>query len=494
MWLQTGGPGGSGRGLVFGLGHVFNILFQGKYDLIGFDPRGISETTPLVNCFGNKANFELFKKGTILQDGTELPPDPWSRQGREHLADQARIQTALNKAKFERCAKQMGEELRHMSTSTVVRDIDFMSTVLDGAHGRINYIGFSYGTILGAYLVNMLPASRLGRIAIDGVASAPKWSNEPTHTWLESWLVDTDKAFQWFLHDCSRAGPDACGVTKFKGEAPATIAHRLDRYLESLYETPISVPDAAVPGILTSAMARTVLYSSTNSPQSWQRIARWFGDAINGNVTGLFEARHKPLPSTDLLDQEDLSRAAVVCGDAPPQFKAATTEQLVDSTLAALKTCRRFGANVAPIEPDGNCEFHPAFGKTPERFSGPWNNTLEQPMLIVSNTADPITPRNSGEEIHKLMGSSSRILIQDSPGHCSVSSASPCTLAVYARYFVNGTLPKNHQLCKVQDEYFKKDQAFVVDETRLAFVTNEERQLYPLAVRASAAWSNILNI
>lgn len=60
----------------------------------------------------------------------------------------------------------------------------------------------SYGTILGAYLVNMIP-DKIGRVIVDGVASAPRWANQHPHDWLHSWIVDTEKTFQWFLRDCS---------------------------------------------------------------------------------------------------------------------------------------------------------------------------------------------------------------------------------------------------------------------------------------------------
>jgi TAP-like protein len=111
-----------------------------------------------------------------------------------------------------------------------------------------------------------------------------------------------------------------------------------------------------------------------------------------------------------------------------------------------------------------------------------WNNKLDTPMLIISNTADPITPRASGEEIHKLMGKSSRLLIQDSPGHCSLSSVSPCTLGWYRSYLVNGTLPENHFMCKVEGSYFKDPDAEKKAELK-------EDELLRLAHEIAKAWA-----
>ncbi|KDN47539.1 alpha/beta-hydrolase [Tilletiaria anomala UBC 951] len=488
IFLNPGGPGGSGMEFVYGFGPLLDRLFEGKYDLIGFDPRGIGKTRPIVNCFGDAQQFEVFKKATLLENGNSLPPNPWSKSGQDDLLRQIKELTALQQAEYTRCKMVMGDELLYMNTATVVRDIDYMGKVLDGPQGKINYIGGSYGTILGAYLVNMLPTHRLGKVVIDGVASAPSWANDQSHTWLSNWMVDTDKAFNWFTNDCSRVGPLACRLAKYKGEAPSAIAHRLDAFLDKLYYEPVAVPDAIRPGVLTSAMARTVLYFSTNAPHSWQRIAHAFADAMEGNGVKLYSILHGPFsPRSDLV-QTDMSRAAVVCGDQPPG-KPPAAEDLLDGLLRNLKqTSRRFAANVFPIEPDGGCQFHPAIGRTPERFTGPWNNTLDFPMLIVSNTADPITPRASGEEIHKLMGNSSRILLQDSPGHCSFSSASPCTLSHYAAYFVNGTLPKNHELCTIADNFWPTQN----DEVPIYVLSEREQKYDNLSQEMTKVFSKML--
>lgn len=90
--------------------------------------------------------------------------------------------------------------------------------------------------------------------------------------------------------------------------------------------------------------------------------------------------------------QTDLSRVAVACVDSPPFKNEAdwpTAELLVNKTLHDLKASPNFGASVHVVEPDGGCQWWPAAGKAPERFTGPFNNKLETPMLILSNTVDP---------------------------------------------------------------------------------------------------------
>lgn len=98
-------------------------------------------------------------------------------------------------------------------------------------------------------------------------------------------------------------------------------------------------------------------------------------------------------------------------------------------------------------------------------------------MLIVSNTADPcvtlsssleplsdplspprITPLASGRELNALLGPSSRLLIQNSPGHCSLGSVSRGTMGYYRRYFLKGELPEDETMTQVDKGYFPTDE------------------------------------
>ncbi|KAK4047005.1 hypothetical protein OIV83_005691 [Microbotryomycetes sp. JL201] len=458
LYLNPGGPGGSGVTLAAGFGPALSRVVNGSYDIIGFDPRGIGQTRPRVECFPSARAYAQFKAGTVLERGFEVPTNPSSDEGRKVLLRQHQALMALQETEFRKCRDSMGDELRYMGTPTVVRDIDYMNTVLEGKHARINYLGFSYGTILGAYLVNMLPAEKLGRIIIDGVASARQWANDPTYEWLPDWLVNTEDAFDWYARDCVKAGPKRCAVAK-EGDSPSKLQKRLLAFLDELYENgPVAVPDAARPGALSSGLARTVLYSSTNSPALWPAVSHAFAQAMDGEPKMLYEFLVKPFPSAHAANiQTDLSRVAVSCLDSPPyksQKQWPNASLLVDKTLAALSVSPHFAANVHPIEPDGGCQWWPVAGRAPERFTGPWNNTLDTPMLIVSNTVDPITPLTSGREIKESMGDSARLLVQNSVGHCSLSSVSKCTVGHYQRYLLHGELPDKDTLCEIDRGYF----------------------------------------
>ncbi|KAE8248999.1 hypothetical protein A4X06_0g3430 [Tilletia controversa] len=499
IYLNPGGPGGSGVKFSYRFAQTLSILLKGRYHVIGFDPRGIGATRPLVDCFGSTRAFQLFKAGTALERAFDVAPDTFSDEGRQTLLRQWTEAQALKHAEMEVCNKTMGDELRYMGTATVVRDISYIN--FEGGLGEghpINFVGYSYGTILGAYLVNMLPASSLGHVVIDGVASAPGWSHMPPERWLPSgWMIDTEKAYDWLIKECSEAGPSACAVAKEQGEEPQKITDRLMAFFDELYHQPLAVPYGPRPGMLTSGIARAMLYLTTNQPSLFPTVASFLADAMAGNGTQLYYLAIQPL-STDpeAKSQMDLSRVAVSCGDSPPyedpeagNWPKPSPELLVNITLDNFeKFTPHFAASAPSIEPDGGCEWHPASGRTPERFTGPWNNTLDVPMLVISNTADPITPRSSGEEIHKLMGNSSGLLIVNTPGHCSLAGVSRCSFQTLQDYFLEDKLPAEGKVCERDEGIFGLALAGKVGET-MSVEEEGGDDLLMLAQTASRQWA-----
>ncbi|KAK0549096.1 hypothetical protein OC846_004207 [Tilletia horrida] len=504
IFINPGGPGGSGKDFAYRIGPLLSTLFDGAYDLIGFDPRGIGDTRPRVNCFGSARKLALFKSGTFLDRPFDVTPDLFSQENIDLQTRQWAEVQALRRVEMEKCTAEMGaDELRYMSSSSVVRDIDFMSRQLEGEDAPINFIGASYGTVLGAYLANMLPAHRLGRIAIDGVVCPRDWSTMPSEYWLKEWLVDAERAYEWFLEACERAGPDECALMQSSTDTAANINDRLERLVEDLYRAPVPVAHASRPGLLTSGVIRTMQYDLTYTPQRWSLYADLFADVLAQNYTRLFDFFYEPFPLDDSdKDEEELSRAAVTCGDVTPyadpkngNWPLPNPQLLANLSMQTFNTTRRFAVSSAAREPDGGCEFHPALGKAPERFVGPWNNTLvNSPLLVISNTADPTTPRKCGLQVLELMGTdSARLVTQNSPGHCSYRSVATCTWRAYRDFFLHGIVPPPEgKYCDIDNDYFdlgsvqKKPSTTGVAQSAIG----DDDGLAAVAAELSQAWSD----
>lgn len=124
-------------------------------------------------------------------------------------------------------------------------------------------------------------------------------------------------------------------------------------------------------------MTTVYLLGALESPSSWPGAARAFAQAMDGDGTAVLNG----LSHTQYLS--DLERSAVSCNDNKP-FKAPTPEEVIDEQLDVLKHLTRFALAVVVAEPDAGCQYWPV--TPPERFLGPWNHTLRNPVLIISNT------------------------------------------------------------------------------------------------------------
>ncbi|KAI0672369.1 TAP-like protein-domain-containing protein [Trametes maxima] len=443
VFLNPGGPGGPGKRLATAAGPSFQRLVGEEYDMIGFDPRGIGETEPQTRCFSSPEAHAAFIQSTVIERGYDVGPNLTDPLNRSHLIELQRDADALWRTQFEICAHTMGDQLKYMGTSTVARDIAFITSLLEGDDAPINFYGLSYGTVIGQYLVNMFP-DRVGRVVIDGVVDAIAWATEPSYKWERYWQVSTDTAYEMFFADCAKAGPAQCALAK-DNEGAADILSRVENFLTKLYYSPLAVPKATTPGILTNGRARLFLLGALESPTSWPGAAKAFARAMAGDGTAVLNT----LQSGQFL--RDLERSAVSCNDNKP-FPAPTPEEVIDEQLYALEHVSRFALAVVVSEPDAGCQFWPV--TPPERFLGPWNSTLRNPVLIISNTADPATPLANGKLVDETLGNSSRLLVQDSPGHCSLALPSICTVKALRAFFANGLLPAEGTICGVDASPF----------------------------------------
>ncbi|KAH9884113.1 TAP-like protein-domain-containing protein [Cubamyces lactineus] len=471
--LNPGGPGGLGKRLATVTGPEFQDRLGEEYDMIGFDPRGIGETEPRTQCFPTPEAHAAFIANTVLERGYDVGPNLTDPANRYHLIQLQRDANALWKTQFEICAETMGDTLRYMGTSTVARDVDFITSLLEGENALINYYGTSYGTVIGQYLVNMFP-DRVGRVAIDGVVDAVDWATLPAYKWERLWQTSANATYEIFMDDCAEAGPSKCALSRSDDKHGSDILDRVEAFLVDLYNEPLAVPNADPPSILTNARTRLFLLGMLQKPATWPDSADALDRAMNGDGSAILQR---------LRDGQylvDLERSAVSCNDNKP-FPAPTPEEVIDEQLYVLENVSRFGLALVVAEPDAGCQFWPV--TPPERFLGPWNHTLRNPILIISNTADPATPISNGRRVQELLGDSARLLVQDGPGHCSHALPSLCTIKAMRAFFADGTLPKEDTVCPVDafpfplhgtasQEYSEEDAKLLESVRRIAQVVS----------------------
>ena len=214
IFLNPGGPGGSGVSFLLNAGPVlFNAEVREKFDLLGFDPRGIGASTPLV-CFEN------FDQLIRYLDAPGVPS----------LFDDIKIKQNADKHYAELCRKNAGEIKRFMATADVAQDMDLLRQAVGDE--KLNFAGYSYGSYLGVTYANMFP-NNIRALLVDGVLDPIAWSTGrggeqhhlPVTTRLKSDIGAMDTLNEFFkLCD---AGNDACVFSGNSAQRYAALAEQL---------------------------------------------------------------------------------------------------------------------------------------------------------------------------------------------------------------------------------------------------------------------------
>ncbi|KAF5311055.1 hypothetical protein D9619_008143 [Psilocybe cf. subviscida] len=449
--FNPGGPGGSGVDMVKRRGEMFSKILGPQFDIVGFDPRGVSRSTPAVSFFHTKA-----EKAIWFQEGF--------RGGLANNTDEGVARTWARSFIVGQLAAETDDGyLRHINTENTARD---MLRIVE-AHGRtkIQYWGFSYGSVLGATFASLFP-DRIERLIIDGVVDsenyyAALWSND---------LLDTDKAMDSFYTGCADAGSEGCA---FWAPTASDIKANLTKIINTVRASPVPMRTKAGYGLLDYAMLRFALFTGLYSPyEAFPVLAEGFAELAAGNGTKLFDRMNveafqcdcnNKLPDLNLLPD---ALYAVQCNDGDDVPDDLASAEKYFKMMMELSSWSELWASVGL-----GCVNWPKFPK--DHFQGPFNASTSHPILLIGNTADPVTPLWAAKKMSKGFRDSV-VLTQDSVGHASVSAPSVCTQKYVRDYFVDGTLPGPGTVCHpVTDPFSTK-----ADKALLSMMTAEEQEIY----------------
>ncbi|KAF9475285.1 hypothetical protein BDN70DRAFT_996546 [Pholiota conissans] len=420
--FNPGGPGESGVDLVRSAGELFSKILGPQFDIVGFDPRGVARSLPRVSSFKTELERELWynSAGLITR---ECVRRAWARS---HV---------LGKL----AAENDDGYLRHINTDQTARDM----LLIVEAHGqtKLQYWGFSYGSILGATFAAMFP-DKIERLLIDGVADAENyyatlWSNN---------LEDTDKAMDHFHSGCASAGPDGCA---FWAPTPEDVKKNLTALYDNIRHQPVSVRRKSRYGIVDYKTLHSAIFDSLYTPYtSFPKLAEGLAALTTGDGSIIFDmVNPKPpfececsLPERPSVAKVEDGTIAILCNDGEdvPHDLESTKKYVEELTKSS-----RWGDLWARIRMD--CVGWPRIPK--DHFQGPFDANTSHPIMLIGNTADPVTPLRLA---HKMSANfpGSAVLTQNSVGHCSIAAPSICTMKHVEDYFVNGNLPKHGTVCQ----------------------------------------------
>ncbi|MER5935075.1 alpha/beta hydrolase [Streptomyces sp. NPDC002054] len=416
LLLNFGGPGAPGIATLASVHREFADLGE-AYDLVVFDPRGVGHSAP-VSC------------GGALRAGPPVPDD-------------AASQLAALRDVAKRCAQHSGPVLPYIGTVHVARDMDLIRQAL--GEDRLDYLGFSYGTRLGAAYAAQFP-HRTGRMALDGVDTL---SESLTQQALVS-AKGQQQALDNFLSWCARQADCVYGTnTRTAKEKVSALVTRLDR-------SPLTGHDgSSFTGQDTVGAISTGLYSTAQ----WPALARGLRMAERqDDPAGLLEVGTSPEPDEDGEDTdgsdpvpEDNGEAALVavnCADDPDRGNDRASPEAVEKQIEALKSEFR---KASPIfGPSQLMTVLSCYGRPP---GTDFIRKIDRPgaprMLLVGTRGDPATPYQWTEETARLLGSA-EVLDYKGDGHTGYAS-SACVRGRVNAFLIDGDLPTGTRSCPAED-------------------------------------------
>ncbi|KAM0256962.1 hypothetical protein ACHAQJ_004663 [Trichoderma viride] len=505
IFTNPGGPGGSGVDFLLQMGrylqHTADKPGRRHYEIISFDPRGVGNSLPASDCF----NGNLLLRDAFLLEYRGNGP---LTNGDPTIAYSLAIMDAFG----QRCS-QAGDAMAFVGTPSVARDMVEMVDKVDelrkrdaakkkkeqeapdtynpdtrvelkkrsalkrrpaqlhdepGHVPRLQFIGFSYGTILGHYFASMFPG-RVGRLILDGVCDVDDYATGPG--WLTN-LVDTDEIFENFLEGCAAVGPNVCALARESDTHGASdIRRRLDSFLLDLDQRPRSVMlESGDVVIITGKDVRYFIGIVLYQPLGYFKLlANKLNSFLSGDLSemALLALGMEMMPvvkdACPLANLTDIPRPhtiieaqnAVVCsdGDDISHKDVSWWRKYVNRQVS---TSDIFGTTWATIRlPCSGWRFRPKW-----QFKGPFTTPKPDPslksghpaapILFLSNRLDPVTPLRAAQAM-AAKHPGARVVIQEAMGHCAVASApSKCTRKTVADYFESGTISSNLSTCSTE--------------------------------------------
>ncbi|CAE7193805.1 unnamed protein product [Rhizoctonia solani] len=334
-----------------------------------------------------------------------------------------------------------------------------MHDVLEGSDKPINYWGISYGTVIGIYFVNMFP-DRVGQVVLDGVVDPEHYANKPAY---QAWGIkpeSTDEAFTGFVTACATAGPSGCAIAS-NDSNPETVRKYVSDLIDSAYEYKRKVGPSAEYG---SADVRFMVHDGMYHPSGWPQLAKDLVEVykvVHNETRTSQTKRSLPEPLIGVSPRQtangtnsdpapDYAFQGVTCADAVDPGDT-TTKDVFDFLVEVTRTVSpMFGPQWG--EAGFYCHRWPV--RAVERYTGPWNKKLANPILVIGNEADPATPYIMAKKVADALDDSAVLIQQDDYGHGSFAMHSDCTTSALQDYFLHNRLPTQDKVCGTNQVLF----------------------------------------
>lgn len=429
VFVNPGGPGVPGSGSVQLFAASVTPEVRERFDVIGFDPRGIGSSTQ-VKCFPTVRDQTRALQGVDFA----FPHTP----AQIDLYESAMRKVATG------CSSTGKPISAAMSTAQVARDMDVLRRAVGDE--KLTYLGTSYGTYLGQVYANMFP-DRVRALIIDGVLDPEAWAgtrttfNEPVTLRLRS-AEGAWKALNEALKRCAEAGPDYCRL-----QDPVAD---FERVVAALKAGPVTVT--------TPYDTYTVRYEGFIGMLLGQLYSEWGAEGVTGSIADLLSAIDGDAAPADReaaalrlsaafaaydfpYDNNDESFASVLCTDSRNPRRAGVWEPAITQNEQSAPHFSQAwgwsslicaGAHWKALDEDA--------------YRGPFTKRTSAPVLVVGSYWDPATNYEGAVRAAELLPNS-RLLSSDNWGHLALAT-SDCVTNAMSSYILDGILPPEGTVCQ----------------------------------------------
>lgn len=395
LLVNPGGPGGSGLTLAGFVAANLSPAVAAQYDVIGFDPRGVGNSEPALNCATG-----FFKP---------VRPDsvPTTKADMDANLERAKSYAAA-------CGAKYGSVLKYIDTISAVKDMDSIRQGL--GQKTVSYFGYSYGTYLGVVYAKLFPKN-VRRMVLDSVV-------DPSGIWYEDNLAQ-DYAFD------ARHEAFAAWVAKY--DATYHLGTFESAVLDKWYAVRAALKAEPAGGIVGPSEFEDTYIPGGYYNGYWPYLADALAAYVNSKDEQALVDVYQAFAAIDASGENGYSiYTAVQCRDAewPGDWSTWVSDNWQVYEEAPFMTWNNAWYN-AP------CAFWPTKSLQPIDVS----NADVDSVLIFQATDDAATPYPGAEVVRREIENAALVVEVEGGNHGITLSGNACLDKYLADYLSTGALP-----------------------------------------------------
>lgn len=411
LFLNPGGPGGSGFDMLDWITSSLSSQLASTYNMVGFDPRGVNHSDA-VACLSD-AEWDARNTNDL---------DISTPEGMQSYIDGQR-------EFVDKCvANTPGDLLEFVDTDSAVRDLDILRAVV-GQKSSLDFLGYSYGTFLGAHYAELFP-ERVGAFVLDGAVD-PSLGIRGIALGQAGGF---ELAVRAFMEDCLQG--NRCPFTGTVDDG----LDQLDTFFEMAGATPIPTSDPNRP--LTASLAVTAVILGMYESGVWSILYTALDAAMNDNDGSQLlywaDLANSRLPDGTYEDNSSDAFLAIQCLDYP-----------VEGTFEDWEATAEEMKEISPFWQDSfaytevTCDMWPYEAKlTP----APLSASGSAPILVIGTTGDSATPYEWSVALADQL-ENGHLLTYEGFGHTAYGRSNSCIADAVDAYLIDGTLPEPGKTC-----------------------------------------------